>query len=159
MQNENEKKGPTYKEINGTTRTGDFLRAIGKSELLQKAFNLALNGASGGFFEVLKGLLQTTPEVSDAERKQAIELINLDIKADEEISKRHSSDMLSDSWLSKNVRPLVLLYSWFLITLMIFGAGAIQSAYIQMVQILALTVNTFYFGSRGYLQYKQIKNK
>ena len=98
-------------------------------------------------------------DLTELELKHSLSLLEFDLKENEEITKRHNSDMLSDSWLSKNVRPLILIYSWVLISIMIFFKNEIEMAYINMIQVLAVTVNSFYFGSRAYNKFQQIKNK
>lgn len=79
---------------------------------------------------------------------------------------RHDNDMKSDSWLSKNVRPLTLLYLLGFVTLLAITDGNLQwtygpdddaklwaftirSEYIQLFQYLLIMVFTFYFTSRG----------
>ncbi len=118
MSTEVEKK-PSYKDINGTTRVGDFLRSIGQSQILESALKIATTGGLG-IFDVVRELITKSKEIGESERVYALKMLDYDIQEQEEISKRWNSDMVSDSFLSKNVRPLILLYSWFLISLMIF---------------------------------------
>jgi len=79
-------------------------------------------------------------------------------KFESEITKRHESDMNSDSWLSKNIRPLTLAVTastvYLLIYLTVFstlGKGQIQvlESWIPMLTGLLSTRVVFYFGSRG----------
>ena len=154
MQN---KKKPTYREKNGTTRVGDFLRSIGKSQLFESAVKIASTG-SLGVLDVLKDVLFESKELTQLELKHSLSLLEFDLKENEEVTKRHNADMLSDSWLSKNIRPLVLIYSWILLSIMIF-VPSIELPYISVILPLAITVNSFYFGSRAYNKFQQIKNK
>jgi len=64
----------------------------------------------------------------------------------QELTKRMKLDMQSDSWLSKNVRPLTLIYLMFLFTLAFFRDVPEQT--LQLLQSLLMTVFVFYFGSR-----------
>ena len=153
MQN---KKKPTYREKNGTTRVGDFLRSIGKSQLFESAVKIASTG-SLGVLDVLKDVLFESKELTQLELKHSLSLLEFDLKENEEVTKRHNADMLSDSWLSKNIRPLVLIYSWILLSIMIF-VPSIELPYISVILPLAITVNSFYFGSRAYNKFQQIKN-
>ncbi len=84
---------------------------------------------------------------------------------DTEISNRHSADMKSDSWLSKNVRPLSLVFltvsTVILAYLSIFALSPEKVALVEpwkdLLQILLVTVYAFYFGSRGFEKVNSIK--
>jgi hypothetical protein len=65
---------------------------------------------------------------------------------EEELTKRHQADMSSDSWLSKNIRPLSLVYLMMLFTLAF--VMAVPPTVLQMLNDLLMTVFIFYFGSR-----------
>ena len=64
----------------------------------------------------------------------------------EQLTKRLQLDMQSDSWLSKNVRPLTLVYLMVLFTLAFFRDVPEQT--LTLLQNLLMTVFVFYFGSR-----------
>ena len=64
----------------------------------------------------------------------------------EQLTKRLQLDMTSDSWLSKNVRPLTLVYLMVLFTLAFFRDVPEQT--LTLLQNLLMTVFVFYFGSR-----------
>ena len=73
---------------------------------------------------------------------------------EQEVTKRWQSDMQSDSWLSKSIRPLVLAWLVVSTTLLIFiDAGVIQfvveDKWVDLLQIVLITVIGAYFGSRG----------
>lgn len=73
---------------------------------------------------------------------------------EKELTKRHELDMTSDSWLSKNVRPLTLVFLMSMFVLISLfdgniGAFSVNDAYIPVYQMLLSLVFTFYFGSRG----------
>ena len=102
-----------------------------------------------------------------------LKIIQLDAiqKYDSEISNRHMADMKSDSWLSKNVRPLSLVFltvsTVLLAYLTIFvlepDKVALITPWKDLLQILLVTVYAFYFGSRGFEKVNSInaagKNK
>ena len=76
------------------------------------------------------------------------------LKANQELSKRHANDMTSDSWLSKNVRPMTLVFLLGVICVLSvtdgnLGAFTIRQEYITLFQGLLTMVFAFYFGSRG----------
>ena len=71
--------------------------------------------------KLIKGLIVKDEVLSPKDKETALELLKMDIIETQEISKRWDSDMKSDSWLSKNVRPLTLVFfsvsyiiGWFL---------------------------------------------
>jgi len=63
-----------------------------------------------------------------------------------QLTERHKNDMQSDSWLSKNIRPLVLVYLMGLFTLAFFND--VPQQVLQMLQDLLMTSFMFYFGAR-----------
>lgn len=68
-----------------------------------------------------------------------------------EITKRWQADMLSDNTLSKIARPLILLYSWLLVTVVVildFCGLILTGSIVTLVEILATTVTAGYFGLR-----------
>jgi nitrate reductase NapE component len=71
---------------------------------------------------------------------------------EEEISKRWSSDMNSDSWLSKNIRPLTLaIIVLFLISMTFFegfGISSISERWIGLWEMVSVTVIGGYFAVR-----------
>lgn len=71
-----------------------------------------------------------------------------------ELTERHRVDMNSDSWLSKNIRPLVLIfilvmYSLFSLTDGNLGSMQINEAYVALLGQWGMLIMSFYFGSRG----------
>ena len=89
---------------------------------------------SGGATELVKGIggvidnLHTSKEEKLAAELKVKELIaSYEVQMEKEISSRWEADMKSDSWLSKNVRPLVLVFLVVSTVLMIFiDAGTIK---------------------------------
>ena len=70
------------------------------------------------------------------------------------ITERHKNDMKSDSWLSKNVRPLTLVFVIVCTMLLVFiDAGFInfnvKTEFVTLLSTLLITIVSFYFGSRG----------
>jgi hypothetical protein len=83
-----------------------------------------------------------------------------------QLTERQKNDMTSDSWLSKNIRPLLLLiltvatlilaYS----TIFILSVEEVEKvkAWIPLLTTLLTTGYMFYFGSRGFEKITKIKN-
>lgn len=114
----------------------------------------------GGAGELLKGVKDILDEVitSKEERMQAelkVKSLILDheAKIQQELTKRHASDMQSDSWLSKNIRPLVLVACFaltfvFAITDGNIGGFEVKEAYQRMIESTLGAAVAFYFVGR-----------
>jgi len=108
----------------------------------------------------------TTTEEERLEVKKQIQQIleDADSKAQEEVSKRWEADMRSDSFLSKNIRPMVLIYLTVIFTVCAFfdgnvGEFIIAEEYIPIFQTLLVTVYGAYFVGRTWEKAKSITNK
>ena len=116
---------------------------------------------SGGATELIKGVggviddLHTSGEEKlEAERKIKELIANYEIEMEKNITSRWEADLKSDSWLSKNVRPMVLIFLIVCTMLLIFiDAGAIKfnvkDSYIDLLQLVLITVIGAYFGGRS----------
>jgi len=116
---------------------------------------------SGGATELVKGVggvidnLHTSKEEkAEAERKIQALIADHQAKMEQNITDRWSVDMKSDSWLSKNVRPLVLIFLVVCTVLMIFiDAGTIsftvEEKWTDLLQLVLITVIGAYFGGRS----------
>ena len=115
---------------------------------------------SGGAADLVKGVggviddLHTSKEEKLAAEQKIQELIaNHQAKMEQNITDRWTADMNSDSWLSKNVRPLVLIFLVVCTVLMIFiDAGSInfvvEEKWTDLLQLVLITVIGAYFGGR-----------
>ena len=119
--------------------------------------NLLSGGASklidsvGG---VLDNLTTSKEEKLEAERKIKELMANYEIDMEKNITSRWEADLKSDSWLSKNVRPLVLIFLIVCTMLLIFiDAGAldfeVKSSWVDLLQLVLITVIGAYFGGRS----------
>jgi hypothetical protein len=88
--------------------------------------------------------------------------IEADMREQEELTKRQQADMTSDSWLSKNIRPMTLVAiftGYFLFALMsAFGYNA-NEAYVTLLGQWGMLVMSFYFGGRTLEKILSIKEK
>ena len=75
----------------------------------------------------------------------AIHTANMDIQS--QLTERHKNDMQSDSWLSKNIRPLTLIYLMVLFTYAF--VAEVDAFVLDMLQELLMMVFGFYFLARG----------
>ena len=102
---------------------------------------------------VLDNLTTSKEEKLEAKRKMKELIANHEAKMEQNITDRWSADMNSDSWLSKNVRPLVLVFLVVSTVLMIFiDAGTIafevEQKWTDLLQLVLITVIGAYFGGR-----------
>lgn len=105
-------------------------------------------------------------EIKKASNDLEKSLLEGSLKLEQELSKRHASDMLSDSWLSKNVRPLMVIFltlsTVVLAYLSIFvlkpeSVGLVKP-WVSILSTLTVTAYGFYFGSKGVEKVTKIKN-
>ena len=109
--------------------------------------------------------LTTTEEEKLLIKKQIQEILEkADSDAQAQVTERWKSDMASDSFLSKNIRPMVLIYLTVIFTVLSFFDGNIYGfevaeEYIPIFQTLLVTVYGAYFVGRTWEKYKKINNK
>ena len=103
------------------------------------------------------GVAQCAGEVSEEltpeQKTEALELIRIDLEYEKQVTKRHENDMNSDSWMSKNVRPITLFSFIFILGFVVIGAVVsdkyeLPSAYVIPLFTLFTPVFLFYFGGR-----------
>lgn len=98
--------------------------------------------------------LTTTEEEKLEIKKQIQEILEkADSDAQAQVTDRWKADMASDSFLSKNIRPLVLIYLTFIFTVLSFfdgniGGFVVAGQYIPIFQSLLITVYGAYFVGR-----------
>lgn len=109
--------------------------------------------------------LTTTEEEKLLIKKQVQEIMDkARVNAESEITKRWQSDMRSDSWLSKNVRPMALIFLSFMTIAFIWVDShheisfTVEQEWIGLLKQLLTTVYIAYFGSRGVEKFKSISN-
>ena len=110
-------KKKTYKEIHGSTRVGDFLRSLD----FKKIADVALNVASGDLKGAMEAIKSDPNALTEEQRQYALKLIELDLEDMKGVSQRWSADMASDSFLSKNVRPMTLIFLTVMTMVLIIG--------------------------------------
>ena len=123
----------------------------------------------GGAADLVKNVggvidnLHTSKEEKLAAEQKVKELVaNYEIEMEKNITDRWKADMNSDSWLSKNVRPLVLSFLVVCTVLMIFiDAGTIaftvEEKWTDLLQLVLITVIGAYFGGRTMEKRKKVK--
>ena len=115
-----------------------------------------------GGFGLVKNLITSDDNIEPEDKEKAMKLLELDIQEMKEVSSRWSSDMNSDSWLSKNTRPLALVFltlsSVFIMCVDSFHMRFdVDTAWVDLLKTLLVTVYVAYFGSRGAEKITNIK--
>jgi len=103
---------------------------------------------------VLDNLTTTKDEKLEAKRKIKELVANHQIEVEKNVTARWQSDMNSDSWMSKNVRPLVLVFLIVCTMLLVFiDSGSIQfeveEKWTDLLSLTLITVIGSYFGGRS----------
>ncbi len=142
------------------TRVGKFLVKAAPN-ILGVAGDLL---PDAGVLGMVKQLISNDNELPTKDKEEALKLIELDIIEAQEISKRWAADMASDSYLSKNTRPLTLIFLTvamvFLIVLDSLNIDfGVNVEWIELLKSLLITVYVAYFGSRGVEKFKHISQK
>ena len=116
---------------------------------------------SGGAADLVKSVggvidnLHTSKEEKLAAELKIKQLISdYEVEMEKNITSRWEADLKSDSWLSKNVRPMVLIFLIVCTMLLIFiDAGSLNSnakdSYVDLLQLVLITVIGAYFGGRS----------
>jgi hypothetical protein len=128
--------------------------------ILGKIFSSGATELVKGVGDVIDNLHTSKEEKLEADRKIKEIIHSYESKMQEEVSERWKADMLSDSWLSKNVRPMILIFLVISTVLLIFiDAGAIafkvEATWIDLLQLTLLTVIGAYFGGRSWEKIKK----
>ena len=122
--------------------------------VLSKIFSTGATELVKGVGGVLDNLTTSKEEKLEVERKVKELVANYEIEMEKNITSRWEADLKSDSWLSKNVRPLTLVFLIVCTMLLIFiDAGAInfnvKDSYVDLLQLVLITVIGAYFGGRS----------
>ena len=122
--------------------------------ILTKIFSSGATELVKGVGGIIDDLHTSKEEKLEAERKVKELIANYEVEMEKNITSRWEADLKSDSWLSKNVRPLVLIFLIVCTMLLIFiDAGAInfnvKDSYVDLLQLVLITVIGAYFGGRS----------
>jgi len=135
---------------------GNLLRKMAKAgKSISKPILEAASAITG--IESLKDLgdlIMDSKELSEADKQMLIEELKQDTIEMQEVTKRWSADMMSDSWLSKNIRPLSLafltatLFIYIILDSSLEGFS-IANSWIDLLSSLLLLVYGGYFSARS----------
>ena len=121
---------------------------------LGKIFSAGASSLVDSVGGVIDDLVTTDDERLAAKAKLKKIVLEHEAKMEQNITDRWSADMNSDSWLSKNVRPMVLIFLIVCTMLLIFiDAGTIafevEDKWTDLLQLVLITVIGAYFGGRS----------
>lgn len=145
-----------YKKKHGTTRVGDALRWLVKQgkQVTPEILTIAGNITGVDALNELANKIKTDTQLSETDKEILLEELRHDVIEMQETTKRWTSDMNSDSWWSKNIRPLSLAF--LTLTLFIYiildssiDGFTIDPNWIDLLSSLLLLVYGGYFGARS----------
>jgi hypothetical protein len=137
------------------TGVGNALRWLAKQgkTIAPGILDIAGDLTGIGALDKLGQAISGDKELSEADKQLLLGEIELDKIREQEITKRWEADLHSDSWLSKNIRPMTL--GWLLLNMSIFvaldGSGvlSIKDVWVEMLGTLLATAIGGYFVIRG----------
>ena len=139
------------------TKVGIFLKEKAPTILNTVGEFLPDQGGIG----IVKNLISGDSTINAKDKETALKLLDQDIAEMNNISDRWNSDMKSDSWLSKNTRPMTLIYLTLAMTIFIVLDSTvlleINEGWVSLLEVLLITVYVAYFGSRGAEKITKIK--
>ena len=139
------------------TKVGVFLKEKAPSILDTVGEFLPDQGGLG----IVKNLITSDNTIEPKDKETALKLLDQDIAEMNNISERWASDMKSDSWLSKNTRPMTLIFLTLAMTIFIILDSTvlleIKTGWVSLLEALLITVYVAYFGSRGAEKITKIK--
>jgi hypothetical protein len=94
---------------------------------------------------------QALAELTKIQQEGKLAELNADNVENQELTKRLEADMKSDSWLSKNIRPLTMVYilSAYLVLALLDAVGLdISDNFVSLLGQWGMLVMSFYFGGR-----------
>ncbi len=97
-----------------------------------------------GVLGLVKRLLVEDKGLPPEDKETALKMLEIEIEEMDSVTRRWEADLMSDSWLSKNVRPISLVF----LTL-VYATGFFMEYDLNIINQLMLLVYGAYFGSRG----------
>ena len=122
--------------------------------MINKLFTSGANELIKNVGNVIDNLHTSKEEKLEAEQKIKNMILGYEAEMQKQVTERWKLDMQSDSWLSKNIRPLVLIFLCVSTVLLIFiDAGIItfnvKASWVDLLQLVLITVIGAYFGGRS----------
>jgi len=134
------------------------------SKILAKLFG----NAGGGIVDKLSGVVdrfvRTKDEKAEFEKQMTEILIEAEAAMQKNVTERWKADLEHGNWLTRSVRPLVLVFLIVSTVIMVFiDSGsidfAVEEKWTDLLQLVLMTTIGAYFGGRSVEKYNKIKNK
>ena len=122
------------------TKLYQFL--LGKTGVLSKLADTVIDQ---GIFGVIKDLVTDDPKLAQEDKDIALKMLEMDIAEMDAVTQRWKSDMMSDSILSKNIRPLILIFFT-----LVYATGFFLEYELDLITNLMLLLFGAYFGGRSF---------
>jgi len=137
---------------------GNLLRSLVKTG---KKVSPIFDAVTGGKVSDILNAIGSSKELTEAEKEMLVKELEQDVIEMQEVTKRWQSDMTSDSWLSKNIRPLSLAFLTLTLFIYIILDSALEgfkiaSEWVSLLGNLLMLVYGGYFGARTL---EKIRNK
>ena len=113
-------------------------------------------------YEHEERLLELGIAKAELEQKELESLLEAQKNQENNVTGRWTADMTSDSWLSKNIRPMTLIYllsAYSVFALLDGGGYRIAEAYVTLLGQWGMLVMTAYFGGRTVEKVMELRNK
>ena len=128
--------------------------------ILTKIFSSGATELVKGVGGIIDNLHTSKEEKLAAEAKIKDLVMGYEAEMQKQVTERWRMDMSSDSWLSKNIRPLVLIFLVVSTVLLVFiDAGVIsfevKTSWVDLLQLVLITVIGAYFGGRSFDKVKK----
>ena len=122
--------------------------------ILSKVFSAGAGELVKNVGGVLDNLTTTKEEKLAAQAKIKDMIMSYEAEMQKQVTERWKVDMQSDSWLSKNIRPLVLIFLCVSTVLLIFIDACVisfevKASWVDLLQLVLITVIGAYFGGRS----------
>jgi len=113
------------------------------------------------FFPDAKQAEEAKLKLLEMQQNGQLAQLNADVSEGQELTKRLQADMASDSWLSKNIRPMTLiaiLAGYFIFAGLSAAKIEVTSEYVQLLGQWGMLIMSFYFGGRTLEKIMDMKN-
>ena len=145
------------------TGVGNFLRSLDLKSTLPKILGVGMSIAKGDI-GAIQNFIKGNDEITLKQQEYALKLLEIEAIDEQEKTKRWEADAHSDSWLSKNVRPIIVLYLIFCTSVLII-ADSIENSFevkehwVTLLTSLLVTAIGGYFALREFGKFASKKYK
>ena len=134
------------------------------SKLLAKLFGNAGGGIVDKISGVVDRFVRTKDEKAEFEKQMTEILIEAEAAMQKNVTERWKADLEHGNWLTRSVRPLVLIFLIVATVLMVFiDSGSlhfeVEEKWTDLLQLVLMTTIGAYFGGRSAEKFNQVKNK